>query len=355
MSVLVTGGTGYIGSHTCVELMNSGHDVVIVDNLSNSSPGVVERIENITGKQLTFYPVDVRDTSSLEHLFHLHDIEAIIHFAGVKAVAESVVNPLKYYSNNVRGSIALFETAARHNVKRVVFSSSATVYGNVASSPLREEMPAVPDNTYGRSKRMVEEYLTDLSRADPIWRTVILRYFNPVGAHPSGLIGEDSVGVPSNLMPFVCQVSSGRRAELVIFGRDYPTPDGTAIRDYIHVMDLARGHVHALQATVGADSTQIINLGTGRGTSVLELVETFERVNGVTIPYRYAGRRSGDATVTYADPTLATEKLNWRACLTLEDMCRDAWRWQRLNPDGYARTRPAYVQEKRAATVGAIS
>ncbi|MGA9855573.1 MAG: UDP-glucose 4-epimerase GalE [Gammaproteobacteria bacterium] len=337
MRVLVTGGTGYIGSHTCVELQNAGHDVVIVDNLSNSSPNVIERIERISGRQVKFFNIDVRDISALEHLFNLQQFDAIMHFAGVKAVSESIADPLKYYSNNVRGSLSLFETASRHGVTRIVFSSSATVYGHTASSPLREDCPTSPSNPYGRSKRIVEEYLTDLCLANPARRAVILRYFNPVGAHPSGLIGEAPVGMPNNLMPFLCQAAAGRRPELVIFGHDYPTADGTAIRDYIHVVDLARGHVYALEHTVGGDNVQITNLGTGRGTSVLELLKTFERVNRVSISYRFAERRAGDTTVTYADPTLAAERLNWRTQLTLENMCRDAWHWQQQNPDGYTK------------------
>ncbi len=333
MKVLVTGGTGYIGSHTCVELQNAGHDVVIVDNLSNSSPKVLEQIEELTGRQIDFYHLDVRDAAAIEHVLSLKKFDAILHFAGAKAVAESVVDPLKYYSNNVRGSLTLFEAADRYAVKRVVFSSSATVYGQAVGSPLREDLPAAPSNPYGRSKRIVEEYLTDLCLANPAWRAVILRYFNPVGAHPSGLIGEAPMGTPNNLMPYLCQVAVGRQPELVVFGRDYPTPDGTAIRDYIHVVDLARGHLHALENSADREGFQILNLGTGRGTSVLELLKTFEQVNGVSIPHRFAARRAGDATMTYADPTLAAERLDWRTQFTLGDMCRDTWRWQQRNPD----------------------
>ncbi|HVC29356.1 MAG TPA: UDP-glucose 4-epimerase GalE [Gammaproteobacteria bacterium] len=337
MKVLVAGGTGYIGSHTSVELLNAGHDVVIADNLSNSSPKVIERMEAITGRQISFYHIDVRDLSALEHLFNIQKFDAIMHCAGVKAVAESVTNPLKYYSNNVRGSLSLLEAASRHGVTRIVFSSSATVYGHTASSPLREDCPTCPSNPYGRTKRIVEEVLTDLCVVNLDWRAVILRYFNPVGAHPSGLIGEAPVGVPNNLMPYLCQVAVGQRPELVIFGHDYPTADGTAIRDYIHVVDLAHGHLQALENSNAGENVQIINLGTGCGTSVLELLNTFERVNGVSIRHRFAERRAGDMTATFADPALAAESLNWRTRLTLDDMCRDAWRWQQRNPDGYTK------------------
>jgi UDP-glucose 4-epimerase len=337
MKVLVTGGTGYIGSHTSVELLNAGHDVAIVDNLSNSSSKVIERVEAITGRQISFYKIDVRDLSKLEHLFDMHKFDAIMHCAGVKAVAESVTNPLKYYSNNVHGSQSLLEAASRHGVTSIVFSSSATVYGQTASSPLREDAPTSPSSPYGRSKRIVEEILSDLCSANPAERVVILRYFNPVGAHPSGLIGEAPMGMPNNLMPYLCQVAAGLRPELAIFGHDYPTPDGTAIRDFIHVVDLARGHVQALEHANDGDNLQIFNLGTGNATSVLELLNAFERVNGVSIPHRFVERRAGDTTVTFADPALAAKYLNWRARLTLDDMCRDAWRWQQGNPEGYTK------------------
>ena len=289
---------------------------------------------------------------ALDHLLNLHAIDAIIHFAGVKAVAESVVNPAKYYSNNVRGGLTLFEAAARHGIRRLVFSSSATVYGNNQDSPLREYLPRQPDNAYGRGKCMVEEYLTDLSRADPSWHAVILRYFNPVGAHPSGLMGEAPLGAPNNLMPIVCQVADGQRPEPAIFGDDYPTADGTAIRDYIHVLDLARGHVDVLQAALGNEPGLIFNLETSQDTSVRELVATFEQVNGVSVPCRIAGRRDGDVAVTYADVTLAHERLGWRASLTLEDMCRDAWRWQQQNPQGYSRKPLPDLQDQRVAAIG---
>ena len=315
MKVLVTGGTGYIGSHTSVELLSADHEVVIVDNLANSSPKVIERIEQITGRQVRFYQVDIRDLSALEHVFSKQKIDAIMHFAGVKAVAESVADPLKYYSNNIRGSLSLLEAASRHGVTRIVFSSSATVYGQTAISPLREDCPTLPSNPYGRSKRMVEEYLTDLCLANPTWRAVSLRYFNPVGAHPSGLIGEAPLGRPDNLMPYLCQVAVGRLPQLAVFGNDYPTPDGTAIRDYIHVVDLARGHRQALENSHAGENVKIINLGTGCGTSVLELLETFERVNSCLdpLPVCRAPRRRHDNYLCGSDACCGKFQL---ACAT---------------------------------------
>lgn len=336
MKVLVTGGTGYIGSHTCIELLAAGHAVTIVDNLSNSSPAVVERIARIAGRQPEFHQLDVRDAAGLERLFARQAFDALIHFAGVKAVAESVADPLKYYSNNVCGSAVLFDAALRHGVTRLVFSSSATVYGEAARSPIGEHAPLAPANPYGRSKRMVEELLADLYRANPALRAVALRYFNPVGAHPSGRVGEAPGGIPDNLMPYICQVAIGRLPELTVFGNDYPTPDGTAIRDYIHVMDLAEGHLKALDYLAREYGMNFINLGTGRGHSVLEMLATFERVNDVRVPYRFSARRPGDTTETYADASLAGLVLGWHSQLTLEDMCRDAWRWQKTNPAGYA-------------------
>ena len=336
MRVLITGGNGYIGSHTCIELLAAGHAVTIVDNLSNSSPAVVERIARIAGRQPEFHQLDVRDAAGLERLFARQAFDALIHFAGVKAVAESVADPLKYYSNNVCGSALLFDAALRHGVTRLVFSSSATVYGEAARSPIGEDAPLAPANPYGRSKRMVEELLADLCRANPGLRAVALRYFNPVGAHPSGRVGEAPGGIPDNLMPYLCQVAVGRLPELTVFGNDYPTPDGTAIRDYIHVVDLAQGHLKAFDYLEREGGMHFINLGTGRGTSVLELLAAFERVNGVRIPHRLGARRPGDTTETYADAARAAQQLGWSTRLSLEDMCRDAWCWQKLNPAGYA-------------------
>jgi UDP-glucose 4-epimerase len=336
MKVLVTGGTGYIGSHACIALIAAGHAVSIIDNLSNSSPKVLSRIAQITGGQPDFHPLDVRDAQGLERLFAKQPFDALIHFAGVKAVAESMTDPIKYYSNNVCGSITLFDAAVRHSITRLVFSSSATVYGETATSPIHEGTPTAPTNPYGQSKRVVEEVLADLCRSSPSLRAVALRYFNPVGAHPSGLVGEAPGGIPNNLMPYICQVAVGKLSELTVFGQDYPTPDGTAIRDYIHVMDLVEGHLKALDYLAVEEGMHVINLGTGYGHSVLEMLATFERVNGIPIPHRFGPRRSGDTTETYADVSLAAQLLSWRTRLTLEDMCRDAWRWQKMNPTEYA-------------------
>lgn len=335
MQVLVTGGTGYIGSHTCVALLQAGHTVVIADNLSNSSAAVLPRIARITGRQPLFHPLDMRDLGGLRGLLEQQPVDAVIHFAGVKAVAESVADPLKYYDNNLNGSLTLFAAMRAARLTRMVFSSSATVYGAQAVSPIAEQAACAPLNPYGRSKWMIEEVLRDHCAADPEFRAVALRYFNPVGAHPSALIGEAPQGMPNNLVPRMCQVAAGKLRELPIFGNDYPTPDGTAIRDYIHVMDLARGHVQALEFCERTPGFTAINLGTGRGTSVLELLRTFERVNQLPIPHRLTARRSGDTAITYADPRRAAEQLGWRTTFGLDDMCRDAWRWQRQNPDGY--------------------
>jgi len=336
LKILVTGGNGYIGSHACIELLDAGHGVIVADNLSNSSPGVLERITRITGRSAVFHKLDVRDAAGLERLLAEEHVEAVIHFAGVKAVAESVAEPLRYYSNNVEGSLKLLQAMQARGVKRIVFSSSATVYGSTAASPIPEDASMGPVNPYGRTKLMIEEMLQDLCRADPDFRAVALRYFNPVGAHGSGLIGEAPQGIPNNLMPYICQVAAGQLRELSIFGQDYPTPDGTAIRDYIHAVDLALGHLLALEFLERSPGFHAINLGTGRGTSVLELVRTFERVNGLRIPYQLTARRQGDAVITYADAARAASLLNWRARRSLEDMCRDAWRWQKDNPRGYA-------------------
>ena len=336
--VLVTGGAGYIGSHTCVALIEAGFQPVVVDNLSNASPEAIRRVEEITGHSIPFYEVDVRDQAALAAVLADHDVVATIHFAGLKAVGESVAQPLRYYDNNVGGSVRLLEVLQRHGVRTFVFSSSATVYGDPERVPIRETDPAGrTTNPYGRSKWMVEEILRDLHVAEPDWRLGILRYFNPVGAHPSGRIGEDPAGIPNNLMPFIAQVAVGRRDHLNIFGNDYDTPDGTGVRDYIHVMDLAEGHIAALRYLLTRDAGEVltVNLGTGRGISVLEMVKAFERVNGVPVPYRFAPCRPGDVAQCYADPSLAQERLGWRATRTLEDMVRDTWRWQSQNPQGY--------------------
>ena len=333
-SILVTGGAGYIGSHTVVELLGAGHEVTVVDNFCNSAPAVPERIARIAGRMPVFVKADVRDRAALQSLFQARHYDAVIHFAGLKAVGESVAEPLRYYDNNVGGSLTLFETMAQYGLRTVVFSSSATVYGDPASVPIREDFPVAPTNPYGRSKLMVEEILREAAAADPRWRVALLRYFNPVGAHASGLIGEDPNGVPNNLMPFISQVAVGRREALSVWGDDYPTPDGTGVRDYIHVVDLARGHLAALEH-LPASGVLTVNLGTGRGYSVLEMVRAFEQASGRKVAYRIAARRPGDVAACYADPSLAAERLGWRAQLDLSRMCADTWRWQSQNPQGY--------------------
>lgn len=335
MKVLITGGTGYIGSHACVELARAGHQAVVLDNLSNSSSRVLERLEKITGQHPEFHELDTRDAAGLDQLFKRSRFDAVIHFAGVKSVAESVANPQKYRDNNVGGSRTLISAMSKHGVKRLLFSSSATVYGEAATSPINESAPLGPVNPYGESKLEVEKLLRAQCAADPEWRALALRYFNPVGAHASGLIGEAPQGTPTNLMPYVCQVAVGRLPELAVFGSDYPTRDGTAIRDYIHVVDLARGHLAALEYLQSAGGFRVVNLGTGNGTTVLELVLSFERVNGLKIPRRMAARRTGDATAIWADPAFAARLLHWHAGLGVDDMCRDAWRWQQANPRGF--------------------
>jgi UDP-glucose 4-epimerase len=330
---LVTGGLGYIGSHTCVELLGAGHAVRIVDNLANSKPAVLDRIETICGRRPEFVEADIRDRGAM--VAALQGCEAVIHFAGLKAVGESVEQPLRYYRNNVEGSIALFEAMAEVGVKSIVFSSSATVYGDPASVPIREDAPLSATNPYGRSKLIIEDILRDVARADPDWRIALLRYFNPVGAHVSGLIGEDPNGIPNNLMPYVAQVAVGKLACLSVFGDDYPTPDGTGVRDYIHVVDLAKGHLAALSALERQGGLLTVNLGTGRGYSVLEMVRAFEAASGRQVAYRIAPRRAGDIATCYADPALAAALLGWRAEKGLEEMCVDAWRWQSGNPQGF--------------------
>jgi UDP-glucose 4-epimerase len=327
--ILVTGGTGFIGSHTCVALSHAGHDILILDNLSNSLANVADRLGKLCTKRPRLIEGDVRDAALLDRVFAEHRIRAVIHFAGLKAVGESVEKPLAYYDNNVRGTLELLAAMARARVTTLVFSSSATVYGDPASVPIREDFPRSATNPYGRSKLMIEDILADVHQAEPDWRIARLRYFNPVGAHGSGLIGEDPQGVPNNLMPYIAQVAIGRREFLNVFGNDYPTPDGTGVRDYIHVMDLADGHVAALDyldRTKGALLT--VNLGTGRGYSVLEIVSAFGRASGRAVPYRFARRRPGDIAQCYADPSLARELLGWRATRDLDAMCADAWRWQ---------------------------
>jgi UDP-glucose 4-epimerase len=336
-TVLLTGATGYIGSHTCVEVMAAGWTPVIVDNLCNSSALVLDRIERIAGRRPTFVEADVRDREALDRVFRAHPVDAVVHFAGLKAVGESVAEPLRYYENNVVGTIVLLDAMNRHHVKRLVFSSSATVYGTAEKMPLLEDSPLGAVNPYGRTKLMAEQILRDVAAAGPEWRVMLLRYFNPVGAHGSGLIGEDPAGIPNNLMPFVAQVAVGRRPRLLIYGNDYPTVDGTGVRDYIHVVDLARGHVAALAKLMdaGAPRETVVNLGTGRGHSVFEVVKTFEAASGRPIPYDIVARRPGDVATCYADATRARALLGWEARYSLDDMCADAWRWQSANPGGF--------------------
>ena len=336
MTVLVTGGMGYIGSHTCVELLKLGMDVVIVDNLVNSSAEAGRRVEQITGKGVTFYEIDVRDRERLNEVFRRHDIDCVIHFAGLKAVGESVTMPLEYYDNNLNSTLVLVQTMRAHNVKKIIFSSSATVYSGDNPMPLYETSKTGNcTNPYGWTKYVCEQILRDAVFADPTWSVVLLRYFNPVGAHASGLIGEDPRGIPNNLMPFISQTAIGRREKLSIFGNDYDTPDGTCIRDYIHVVDLARGHVAAISYMDAHTGESVFNLGTGQGTSVLQMVRAFERANHLVIPFEYAARRAGDLPVCYACPDKSAELLHWRAAFGIEDMCRDTWNWQTKNPMGY--------------------
>lgn len=335
MAILVTGGAGYIGSHTVVELLNLGKEVVIVDNLSNSSILVLDRIEAITGKRPAFYELDVCDKQGLRKVFEQESIEAAIHFAGYKAVGESVQKPVMYYENNIMSTLALVEVMSEFKVKKIVFSSSATVYGIHNQSPLIETMPTSATNPYGYTKVMLEQILKDVHVADSEWSIALLRYFNPIGAHESGLIGENPSGIPNNLMPFIAQVAVGKRPELSVFGDDYDTVDGTGVRDYIHVVDLAIGHIKALEKVSEKKDVYIYNLGSGEGTSVLQLVNTFERVNRVPIPYKIVPRRSGDVATCYANADKAYKELNWKTTKSVEDMCRDTWNWQSKNPNGY--------------------
>ena len=334
--ILVTGGVGYIGSHTLVELLNVGHEVVVLDNLCNSSPIALERVELISERAVTFIEGDIRDFEILNKLFAEHSFDAVIHFAGLKAVGESVERPLAYYNNNVFGSLQLFNVMADAKVKTIVFSSSATVYGDPVELPLNESMPTgKPANPYGMSKLMIENILEGLYQADSDWRIARLRYFNPVGAHESGLIGEDPSGIPNNLMPFISQVAIGKRDKLFVYGGDYATPDGSGIRDYIHVVDLAKGHVSALEKLNEKPGVVTVNLGTGQGYSVLQMIEAFERVNKVNVPFEITNRRLGDVASCYADTSFAQECIGWQSKFNLDDMCRDAWRWQKQNPNGY--------------------
>ncbi|MDO5103135.1 MAG: UDP-glucose 4-epimerase GalE [Lautropia sp.] len=334
-TLLVTGGAGYIGSHTVVELLQSGQNVVILDDFSNSTPKVIDRITELAGRPPVVVEGDAGDRALLTELLSKHPIDATIHFAGFKAVGESVAKPLAYYQNNVSGTVALLECLEAAGVRRFVFSSSATVYGDPASVPIREDFPTGPTNPYGRTKWHIEHILNDLAAANPAWAIGILRYFNPVGAHPSGRIGEDPKGIPNNLMPFVTQVAVGKRPMLSVFGGDYPTPDGTGVRDYIHVVDLALGHLAAVERVMREPGAWTVNLGTGTGYSVLDIVKAFEKASGKTIPYQIVARRPGDVAQCYADPALAAEKLGWRAERDLARMCEDSWRWQSQNPDGY--------------------
>lgn len=335
MTILVTGGAGYIGTHTVVELLNAGNDVIVLDNLSNSSIEALNRVERITGKSVTFYQGDILNKALLQKVFNDHAIDSVIHFAGLKAVGESVAKPLKYYENNVTGTLILCQVMAEFKVKNLVFSSSATVYGDPASLPITEDFPTGATNPYGQSKLMVEHILADVHNADPSWNIARLRYFNPVGAHASGLIGEDPNDIPNNLMPFIAQVAVGKRTALSVFGNDYPTHDGTGVRDYIHVVDLANGHLKALAKLATKPGLVTYNLGTGQGYSVLDMVMAFEKACGNTIAYQIAPRRPGDIAACYADPTHAREDLGWQATHTLEDMANSSWHWQSTNPNGY--------------------
>lgn len=336
MAVLVTGGTGFIGSHTVVELIKAGYDVVIVDDFSNSKPLVLDRVEEITGIRPKFYEVNVLDYDNLSAVFEKESIDSVIHFAAFKAVGESVEKPLEYYHNNLGGLISVLQVMSDHNVKKIVFSSSATVYGMDNISPLKENLPTSATNPYGYTKVMNEQILRDVAVSDSEWSIILLRYFNPIGAHESGLIGEDPQGIPNNIMPYITQVAIGKLEHLNVFGDDYDTPDGTGVRDYIHVVDLAKGHVDAINFALNSKGgVETINLGTGEGYSVLDLAKTFSEVNGVEIPYKITARRAGDIATCYADPSYAKELLGWEATKDLADMCRDSWNWQKTNPNGF--------------------
>ena len=336
MAILVTGGAGYIGSHTCVELLNAGYEVVVVDNLCNSCEEALKRVQEITGKKLTFYKVDILDREALVDVFEKESIDSVIHFAGLKAVGESVSKPLEYYQNNITGTLVLCDVMRQYGVKKMVFSSSATVYGTPAFIPITEDCPkGTCTNPYGWTKSMLEQILSDLYTADSEWKIVLLRYFNPIGAHESGRIGEDPKGIPNNLVPYIAQVAVGKRESLGVFGNDYDTHDGTGVRDYIHVVDLAVGHVKAIEKMEDAKGVLVYNLGTGIGYSVLDVVNAYSKASGRLIPYEIKERRAGDIAVCYADPALAKKELGWTSERNLEKMCEDSWRWQSQNPDGY--------------------
>ncbi len=336
MTILVTGGAGYIGSHTVVELQEAGYDVVVVDNLSNSSEKSLKRVEKITGKPVTFYQTDILDREGLKQIFEKESIDCCIHFAGLKAVGESVAKPWEYYYNNISGTLVLVDVMRKHQVKNIIFSSSATVYGNPAFIPITEECPkGCITNPYGQTKGMLEQILMDMQKADPEWNVILLRYFNPIGAHKSGTIGENPNGIPNNLMPYITQVAVGKLKELGVFGNDYDTPDGTGVRDYIHVVDLAKGHVKAVEKIRQNPGTEIYNLGTGTGYSVLDIVKNFEEASGVKIPYVIKERRAGDIATCYSDASKAEKELGWKAEYGIKEMCEDSWRWQKNNPNGY--------------------
>lgn len=336
MRILVTGGAGYIGSHTCLELLNQDHEVVVFDNLSNSSEESLRRVKKLTGKDIVFYKADMLDRDALESIFEKEKIDAVIHFAGLKAVGESVAKPLEYYYNNITGTLVLCDVMRKHGVKKIIFSSSATVYGDPAFVPITEDCPKGQcTNPYGQTKSMLEQILTDIQKADPEWTVILLRYFNPVGAHESGMIGEDPAGIPNNLTPYITQVAVGKLKEVGVFGDDYDTPDGTGVRDYIHVMDLADGHVKALKKFEDTPAVYIYNLGTGHGYSVLDMIHAFSRAVGKEIPYVIRPRRAGDIATCYADAAKAKKELGWEAKRGIDDMCADGWRWQSMNPNGY--------------------
>ncbi len=337
MKILVTGGSGYIGSHTVLELLEAGYETVVLDNLCNSSEESLKRVEKITGKKAAFYKADIRDQAAMDKIFAKEKPEAVIHFAGLKAVGESVQKPLMYYDNNIAGTVTLLNAMKEHGCKKIVFSSSATVYGKPASVPIRENFPLSVTNPYGRTKLMIEEILGDVYTADNSWDIILLRYFNPIGAHESGLIGEDPEGIPNNLLPYVAKVAVGRLEKVNVFGNDYDTPDGTGVRDYIHVVDLARGHVKAIEKIAQNPGLKIYNLGTGNGYSVLDIIHAFSKACGHDIPYVIGPRRAGDIDMCYADPQKAYEELNWKAEYDLNKMCEDTWRWQSHNPDGYGK------------------
>ncbi|GAB2479823.1 UDP-glucose 4-epimerase GalE [Alkalibacterium psychrotolerans] len=335
MAILVTGGAGYIGSHTVIELIEEGYDVVVVDDYSNSKPLVIDRIEELAGKRPIFHEVNITNKGALKEVFEAHDLEAVIHFAGYKAVGESVAEPLKYYDNNLNGTIVLMQLMNEYNVKKMVFSSSATVYGMTNKAPFTEDMPLSTTNPYGTTKMFIEQFIQDQFVADDNWSAALLRYFNPIGAHSSGRIGEDPNDIPNNLMPYITQVAVGKREKLSVFGSDYDTPDGTGVRDYIHVVDLAKGHIRALESVLKTTGVEAYNLGTGVGYSVLDVVNAFKKANNVDIPYELVDRRPGDIGTSYADVSKAKQELDWEASYGIEDMCRDSWNWQKTNPNGY--------------------